>query len=526
MSQAPELRVALIEIGSDALRLTVAEFQKGMDWRIVERAENPLMVGHDIFNASRLERTTLYRLLTILQGYLELVRGLGFDRSQILLTATTALREAKNHAIVADRIKIKTGLTLNFIEGVEATHLTYSAVEQTLKPIWSQRFSRSNAFILEVGGSTSEVLLLNRGKIASAHTLRIGSVRFQEQYLHHTPAASLERVLREQMSHLIESLDEDFDLQPIRTFVAVGSDIRIAADAVGQAVGERHTMIPKDALNHFIDELRHSRPDQLVLRYNIPWHDAESLLPSLLIYRNFFEATSAEELIVPHATLRDGIFLRLSRQKGDLKRQNLLLEQVRASARGIARKYHCNEEHGTHIAMLGTQLFDLLIEEHGLEAHDRLLLEVAAQLHEVGKFIAQSAYHKHGEYIVLNSQIFGLSTEDHQIVANVVRYQRRALPLPSHLLFGQLSLNNRIRVMKIAGILRLIVAMERGHSLKVQKLDVVKEEEDLSLIAFSSGDLSLERSNLDREKNLFEEVFGLRVQLVDHRTRQTTEDHL
>lgn len=515
--------VALIEIGSDAMRLTVAQILKAGEWKVLDRAHNPLKLGHDVFSSGVIMRDTLYRLLTILGGYLELLDGLGVARENVLISATTAFREARNYLTIADRVQVKTGLTVHLIEGVEATHLTYTAVEHSLKPIWTKCFSRSNAFVVEIGGASTELLMLSRGKIASAHTLRVGSVRFQEQFLNLRTQSNLDRMLGEQLTHMIESLDEEIDLAPIRTFVAVGSDMRIAARVIGTAVSPRHSTISKTDLEDFIHSLKRMRPEDIVHKYQIPWHDAESLLPSLLICRNFIEATSAERLIVPQATLRDGIFLRISRSRSRQK-ENSLFAQVRASAIGLARKYHCQDDHSKHVSHLALRLFDQLLDEHGLGEQHRLMLEVAALVHEVGKFIGHSAYHKHAEYIINNSQLFGLTPDEHRIVGSIVRYQRRALPLPAHPNFNILPKESKLSVMKLAAILRIVVSLERGHGQKVEDLEVKIEEGDLLLTALCRSDMSLERTSLEKEKNLFEEVYGLKVRLLDRRPRTGVEE--
>lgn len=515
--------VALIEIGSDAMRLTVAQILRAGEWKVLERAHNPLKLGHDVFSAGVIQRDTLYRLLTILGGYLELLQGLGVPKDHVLVSATTAFREARNYLTIADRVQVKTGLTVHIIEGVEATHLTYTAVEHTLKPIWTQRFSRCNAFVLEIGGASTELLMLSRGKIATAHTLRVGSVRFQEQFLNLRTQSNLDRMLGEQLQHMIEAIDDEIDLAPIRTFVAVGSDIRIAARIIGTEVSAKHSTIHKSDLEELIRVLKRMKPEDIVHKYDISWHDAESLLPSLLICRNFIEATSAEELIVPQATLRDGIFLRISRSRSRQK-GNSLFAQVRASAIGLAKKYHCQEDHSKHVAYLATRIFDQLTDEHGLGEQHRLLLEVAALIHEVGKFIGHSAYHKHAEYIINNCQLFGLTPDEHRVVASIARYQRRASPLPAHPNFNILPKESKLAVMKLAAILRIVVSMERGHGQKVEDVEVRIEDGDMILTAMCRSDISLERSGLEKEKNLFEEVYGLKVRLLDRRPRTVVEE--
>ena len=99
-----------------------------------------------------------------------------------------------------------------------------------------------------------------------------------------------------------------------------------------------------------------------------------------------------------------------------------------ASAESLGQRYRLDREHGRHVADLAVRLFDELIDEHGLSRAQRLLLQVAALLHDVGIYVSLRAHHKHSQYLLAASQIFGLSDEETAIVANIARYHRGALP--------------------------------------------------------------------------------------------------
>jgi exopolyphosphatase/guanosine-5'-triphosphate,3'-diphosphate pyrophosphatase len=104
-------------------------------------------------------------------------------------------------------------------------------------------------------------------------------------------------------------------------------------------------------------------------------------------------------------------------------------DQVISSAISLGKKFHFDAPHSLLVARLSLSLFDQLQKEHQMSEKERLLLHVAAILHDVGTYIRSSGHHKHGMYLVLNSEIFGLSPRDVRIVANVVRYHRKSMPV-------------------------------------------------------------------------------------------------
>ena len=159
-------------------------------------------------------------------------------------------------------------------------------------------------------------------------------------------------------------------------------------------------------------------------------------------------------------------------------------------------------------------LFDQLQDLHGLEKTARLLLEVAAWLHDIGTYIHSSSHHKHSQYLVSNAEIFGLHKEDINIISNVVRYHRKSLPKPSHMEYTLLPRENRIIIMKLASILRVADALDKGHRQRVTDFKVEKREQELVIRSSHHGDLSIERYGLAQKADMMEEVFGFRVVLV------------
>jgi exopolyphosphatase/guanosine-5'-triphosphate,3'-diphosphate pyrophosphatase len=151
---------------------------------------------------------------------------------------------------------------------------------------------------------------------------------------------------------------------------------------------------------------------------------------------------------------------------------------------------------------------------HQLDPDHRLLLEVAALLHEVGNYVDVTGHHKHSYYLIAHSRLLGLTDWQRAIIANVARYHRRSAPNLDHEPYRALSPNARGIVDKLAAILRLADALDKEHGSKVQHIEIECRPPKLTLRLRGRGDLLLERWAMTTKAELFEKVFDVRVTVV------------
>ena len=173
-----------------------------------------------------------------------------------------------------------------------------------------------------------------------------------------------------------------------------------------------------------------------------------------------------------------------------------------------------DEDHSRYVTRSALKLFDSLKSELALDRHARLLLEAAAILHDVGFYIRPGDHHLHGQYIVSNSDIFGLNREDIHIVSNVVRYHRAESPRASHSEYASLPRTDRTMVLKLSALLRVADALDRGHSQHIEDFDIELTRDTLFLRARGTHHITLERLALEEKAGLFEDVFGYKLVVV------------
>jgi len=501
--------LGVVDIGASAIRLVVAEILPDSQFRILEEASRGVLLGKDTFTHGRLTPPTAEAAIRALEGYRKIMESYGVGVCRAV--ATSAVREAANRDGFLDRVRMRTGLEVEVIDGSEENRLTYLAVRGALRDHESLR--QGATLVVEVGGGSTEISLLRSGEPVFAGTYALGAIRMRQNFAAWRGSHDRRiRLLRRSIQNVVEDIKREMPLAEAAQFVALGGDVRFAAARLRGEEAEEGVVaaLGREEFGSFCDEVAALEVDDLVQRYRLAPADAETLAPALLAYRELLLETEAQRVMVPEASLRLGLLLDMLPAAG-VRGVEDFDRQVLASAEAMAVKYRCDMAHARVVAHLAGRLFDELRTEHGLAARDRLLLQAAALLHEVGTYIHRRSHHKHSQYILSMSDVFGLTREDMALIGNVARYHRRALPQKSHPLYMSLDRETRVRINKLAAMLRVANALDADHLQCVRDLKVIREEDGWVLEVQGTGDLTMERHAMQARADLFLEVFGQKL---------------
>lgn len=186
---------------------------------------------------------------------------------------------------------------------------------------------------------------------------------------------------------------------------------------------------------------------------------------------------------------------------------------VRNGSRTIGRRFLFDEAHGMHVAHLCLSLFDQTQGDHGLGDADRAILQAAAILHDVGRFVDDRKHHKHTYYLVSQSEVPGLSGQERELAAQVARYHRRKEPNLKHEPFARLAPEDQERVLRLSAILRVADALDSEHRQAIRGLTVKRKGDRTALVVQGDGDLGLEEWSLKQKGGLCARIFATGLEL-------------
>ncbi|HBE68892.1 MAG TPA: exopolyphosphatase [Planctomycetaceae bacterium] len=503
--------VAVVDIGATSVRMAIAEISSSGTERVIESLSQPITLGKDTFTQRRISRVSIEQCVNVLKSYRKLLNEYGIDSpDKVRVVATSAVREASNRLAFLDRVYVATGFEVQPLDEAEVNRITYMGIQPLLQK--DPDNSSKKSVVIEVGGGSTEVLVVQRGNVLFSHNYRLGTLRLLEvlddsDVLPAKRRAVLESQILRVVGRILEHVSSDGTLN----MIAIGGDVRFAARHLIEDWDPNElSFIEAEALNEFTRKILRMSDDEVVTQYGLNFQAAETVAPALLSYVLLARGFQQKRIAIANTNLRDGLIQDLA--TGELWTANFRSQIVR-SAVGLGRRFDFDEQHARHVAVLSRSLFKSLKEYHGLDAKAELILHLASLLHEIGLYINVRGNHKHAMYLIRNSDLFGLSRRDVLLVSLVVRYHRRSSPMPQHENYANLSRRERVLVSKLAAVLRIAIALDDSRSQRIKQVRCETDSRRCVIIAQGVEDVSLEQLALRQSGNLFQEVFGRAVQL-------------
>ena len=503
--------VGVIDVGSSSIRMAIAEIDGEGTIRLLESLARDTQLGHDTFTRGGIRRATTESCVEVLRSYRQTLAEYGITRpGEVRVVATSAVREAENRLAFLDRIYVATGFEIDPIDEAEVNRMTYLGVQPLLEE--HPGLSAAGSIVAEVGGGSTEVLLVEAGDVVSAHTYRLGSQRLRETLeAYRAPRPRVIEIMRDEVRRTMQQVRRQVPGDLPVEVVALGGDIRFAARQLEPGWDQAGLVsLSVDRLAELSDTVLELSLDELVRDYGFSYPEAGTVGGALLAYVELARGLDLDHLYVCNVNLRDGLLREMATTDAwsdDYGRQ------VTRSALALGRKYEFDEAHAVHVAELSGRLFDQLADEHQLEPRHGMLLHTAALLHEIGGFIDTGSLHKHTLYIVRHSDLFGLSHADVMLVALVARYHRGASPKPTHRGYNTLDREQRIAVAKLAALLRVAKALDGSRSQRVNEFTCRRADGQLVITLEGLEDLAVEQLALNQAGPLFEQIFGRQVLL-------------
>jgi exopolyphosphatase/guanosine-5'-triphosphate,3'-diphosphate pyrophosphatase len=506
-------RLAAIDVGTNTIRLTVAEVEDDGTYRILDEEREMVRLGEHLDRTGRLSDEAVERALTAL-GKMKAIAD-GFEVTEIRAIATSAVREAANGRGFLREVLRRHKVRIDVISGDEEAQLAFRSAARHF-----DLEGRSTA-VVDIGGGSLEVILAAGTVIDQVHSLPLGAVRVTERFVRSDPLREKHwKVMRKEIDHTIRGA---LGRPSHRAEIMIGSGGTFTALAHmskwqregrhGSVQGYRLT--PAEVV-HLLGRLREA---PLETRREIPGLSpdrADIIVAGATVISRLVKRLGTQQIVVNERGIRDGLMLQMI---GELSGRPLIAQLPQPAdrmewVRLFARKCRANERHCDHVAKLGLQIFDGLRTRYQLPSAGRDVLQAAALLHDIGYLISHSKHHKHTYHLIMHGELPAFAPHEIELIANVARYHRRAFPKKSHPNLARITGDERRLIARLSGILRIADGLDRTHSSSVLgvKARVLRSRLRLEIEASTAPDV--ERADAERKSDLFRKAFDTELELV------------
>ncbi|WP_037314743.1 Ppx/GppA phosphatase family protein [Salegentibacter sp. Hel_I_6] len=281
---------AAIDIGSNAVRLLVSTIteQKGReetDFRKTSLVRVPIRLGEDVFETNVISEKNIERMVDTMQAFNLLMKSHGIVKYKAC--ATSAMREAKNGAEVVERIKSRTGMEIEIIDGNhEAAIIAATDLHELIK-------NDCNYLYVDVGGGSTEYTLYSGGKTVASRSFKVGTVRLLNDLVEDGAWDEMEKWVRETTKPY-----KDIDL------IGSGGNINNIFKTSGKKEGKPLSLAYIKKYNDLLNSLSY---EERVMDLQLKSDRADVIIPASKIYLNSMKWARADKIFVPKIGLADGI---------------------------------------------------------------------------------------------------------------------------------------------------------------------------------------------------------------------------
>jgi len=518
---------AAIDIGSNSCRLKIAKVAAHQLKTLAEDRE-VTRLGASVFDTGLISPEAMAATLRALKRFQRAVQAHGVDRIRVV--ATSAMRDARNAAAFQAWVKAETGWNMEIISGLEEGRLIHLGVTSV------EPGAGGRVLLIDLGGGSCELTLSEHKHIKDTVSMPLGAVRLTEQFLTTDPPpadglARMHQVIARELRRAHRRI------QPGRVSLVIATSGTAAAlsEACGPGVKNgkangksaarivRRSRTDRDHRSTALDGLATAKSVRKLAaklaKMSLPAREAvpgigprraEIIVAGAQVYAEVLESFGLPGFRYSPLGLRDGILAQMLAEQDARATVHREFEHEQwESVMATARRYGVDTRQAEPVRAHAEQLFRELKPLHGLGLEYESWLSAAAMLRDTGKFINHQGHHRHTQYIISSSEIYGYTQLQRTIVSAIARYMGKSRPQPGDRALRNIPAEEHNNVLRAVVLLRLAVALNQDRASDVLRVGtrIYPKRVYLELRAGRTG-AELEQWSLRKEAGYFREVFG------------------
>jgi exopolyphosphatase / guanosine-5'-triphosphate,3'-diphosphate pyrophosphatase len=492
---------AAIDIGSNSCRLKIAKVVAHRLKTLHEDRE-VTRLGASVFDAGFVSPEAMAATLRALKRFQRAIQVHGVDRTRIV--ATSAMRDARNAPAFQAWVKAETGWTIEVISGLEEGRLIHHGLVST-EPRMGGR-----VLLIDLGGGSCEITISEHKRIKETVSLPLGAVRLTEQFLAEDPPtaeglARMHRLIARELRRAHRRI------QPGRVAQVVATSGTAAALAEACAAkGGEAGMALTATVRKLAGKLARM---SLLQREAVPGigpRRAEIVVAGAQVFAELMESFNLKGFRYSPLGLRDGVLAQMLAEQDARAVAHREFEVERwQSVLATAKRYGIDPRHAEPVRAHAAQLFRDLKPLHQLPDDYASWLDAASILRDTGKFINHQGHHRHSQYIISSSEMYGFTQVQRTIVSAIARYLGKSRPQPGDRALRNIPAEEHKHVQRAIVLLRIALALNQDRASDVLRVRTKIYPKRLHLVLKPGPTgAELELWSVRKEAAYFREVFG------------------
>lgn len=505
---------ASIHIGSYGISLKVFEIAKGKRIRQIDELRRRMNLARDILTYGKLSKDNLLLAVDTLGEMKETIETYRADDYDVY--AGYGLLSAANVQTLIDQVKISCSLHIEILDNSRQRFLLYKAL-CSMKDF--SDIVKNRAVLVDVGGSGLQLSLFSKGRLVTTQHASFGAANVWEDLKKLRQSADYREQLLSMLYTEIEAFYDTFlEKKPPEKLIIINNPIVSVSKARAKKQDGHLTS------GEYLKVIKKSLKDNA---YNVSEEEVgedvgDTRLSFLLLYQSVIERIPVEEVYVPPVSLHEGMAYDYAYAHKLLSLPRDFDGDVFSEAEAIAERFHSNPKHIRTLRSLAEQLYDAIKKRHGLSGRSRLLLSVAAILHDCGKYISIADEARCTYTIITSSEILGLSDAEREMIAWICFFYKAGVR-PYQELSDKFTSEEYFSMLKLHAILNIAGALDRSHGQKRKEVRFrFNGRDELSIAIDTQDSLALEKGIFEERASVFEDIFAIRPVLKMVRTRKVS----
>ena len=429
---------AVLDLGSNSFHMLVAKLDDGNTLQLIDKLKDKVRLAGGLNKEKYLSDEIQQRAFKHFSQYADRLRGI--PSQQVRVVATDTFRRAKNGAAFLEQSEAVLGFPIEIISGLEEARLIHKGVSHDFP-------SSERRLIIDIGGGSTELIVSDSDKALHLASLKMGCVSWSKDHFSSGWTAENFRTAIAAAHRQIGPHIQTYQGFGWTSVCGTSGTVK-ALEAL--AIELNHPHLNHLALTQIREVMQTENRDHPILQ-RISDSRRAVLAGGLSILTALFEAFTLESMQWLSAALREGVLLEMLGRIGgeDIRDKSVLT---------LSNRFQVDRFQHERIANTLQAFIPQVSESWNLSIRDIQYLRWAVLLHEIGRTIAFSGYHRHSAYIVKHADLPGFSRREQQLLSMLIFHHRGKIKHLNEQEWAVLPTENPF---KMLALLRLSIRLHR-----------------------------------------------------------------